>query len=79
MTTYTDSARNRVIVSSTPATYEDKPIVIARLADNPATGYIALAGDFGNDSCPDSPAVLTWFGPGERYPNADSAIKTIGS
>ena len=78
-----DSSHNVVLVSEPLKrfTYNGKPVVVVRLVKEPDHGYLAMVeeaegGGFGNDEIPSSygRAVITWFGPGERYKAADEAI-----
>lgn len=81
MSIHTDSSTNRVNVTTTNYTCNGDPIDVATLVSDSATGYLASRGpndyDWGNDECPDGPGCITWFGPGERYPDAQSALDAI--
>jgi hypothetical protein len=80
---HTDSNNNRITAEPTGRTFDFRPIFIARLADDPTRGYLALdegTGGFGNETCPDSYGMscLTWFGAGERYATPEAALAAIG-
>lgn len=64
-----DSAGNRVIVEDYLSGY----MVIVRLEEDRERGYIAIDGEFGDETCPQGPNVLTWFGVGERFATVDDA------
>ncbi len=77
-----DSNCNEILVERTYRTSGGNPIVIARLAGDTARGYLVEdegTGGFGNEECPSSYGMpcLTWFGPGERYPDATAALAAL--
>ena len=74
-----DGNNNQITVTLASCTFEGLPMVICRMVDDPSVGYLALCedgGGFGDEACPSSYGrpCLSWFGPGERYPDADAAI-----
>ena len=78
-----DSNNNVVLVSQpTQRTCDGLPLLVVRLLDNPSKGYIAACepdGGFGTEECPSSYGrpCLSWFGEGERYPDAFSALSAV--
>ncbi len=81
---YTDSSCNCITVERTTQTYDGLPLVVVRLVDDPAHGYLCVdegTGGFGDEACPSSYGMpcLTWFGAGERHPDADAAVGALYS
>ena len=79
---HVDSNNNRISIAPTDRSLDGRPLVVVRLADNPDTGYIALdegTGGFGDEACPSSYGMpcLSWFGVGERYPDAEAALAAV--
>ena len=70
-----DGNGNRISVTPTMLTVGGLPLVVARLLDDPSRGYLAL--DEGTcvyrTACP----RMGWFGVGERYPDAESALSAL--
>lgn len=78
-----DGNCNRIVVETTSHFLDGRPLVVARLVDEPGRGYIALdegTGGFGTEECPSSYGMpcMTWFGPGERFSTAEAALSAIG-
>jgi hypothetical protein len=78
---FVDSNENRVSVVDSGRTLE-LPVLVVTLVDTPNRGYLALEelrGGFGDEACPSSYGrpCLTWFGPGERYPDARTALSAV--
>lgn len=76
-----DGNSNVVFVEKTTKISEGQPLVVVRLAAEPDHGYIAAdegTGGFG-DGYPSSYEMpcLTWFGAGERYPDAETALAAV--
>lgn len=79
---YVDSNCNRITVAETGRTAEGVPLVVARLVDDPACGYLASVegeGGFGTEECPSSynRPCATWFGKRERFPTAEDALAAL--
>lgn len=78
---FIDSNNNRVCVCETGRLAADGcPLLVVRLADDLDTGYIAAVtgeGGFGDEACPSSynRPCCCWFGPEERFPNAQAALE----
>ena len=82
MANIVDGNCNIIEVVRTERTSLGYPIVVAKLCSDPRTGYLAAdegAGGFGNEGCPSSYGMpcITWFGPGERHPDAETALKAV--
>jgi hypothetical protein len=57
-------------------------VLMVHLVDTPDKGYLAAdegTGGFGDAECPSSYGMpcITWFGPGERYPDANTALNAV--
>jgi hypothetical protein len=78
-----DSSGNRVVaVATTCRTPEGDPITVARLANDPERGYLAVGdGCFGTTECPSSYGytVACWFGVGESFPDATAALNAVAA
>jgi hypothetical protein len=79
---FVDSNGNRVSVVASGRTLDRLPVLVVTLADTPNRGYLALEeprGGFGDSACPSSYGrpCMTWFGPGERYPDARAALSAV--
>lgn len=77
-----DGNGNMISVENTSLTRDGLPLAVARLHADPAHGYVVSCeedGGFGDADCPSSCGrpCLAWFGPGERYADAASALADL--
>lgn len=77
-----DGNGNRVSVEETEIRDVEggRPLLVIRLIDDPSSGYICAQSEgamFGDESSPDSWGMTcqAWFGVGERFPDAETALK----
>ena len=71
-----------VVGPPTARTCGGLPMTVVRLLGQPDKGYIAVCepdGSFGSDECPSSAGrpCVSWFGPGEQYPDAFAAMSAV--
>jgi len=79
-----DSNSNEIRAVVSGRTRDGLPLVVVRLTANLGRGYIAQdegTGGFGTAECPSSYGMpcMSWFGEGERYPDAETALAAIAN